>query len=90
MIVKGTTKSGIKYELDDKIKEDARFVFIMSKLQDDSIRENVHEALHTLRSMFNLIFGTDEQTMLFMDAVADAHGGVCSTANLIAEMNEMF
>jgi len=90
MIVKGQTKSGIQFQLDDNIKDDARFIFIMSRLQTDEMRENPHEALKVLRSLFNLIFGTDEATMTFMDAVATAHGGICSVKNLISEINEMF
>ena len=34
-MVKGKTKSGIKFQLDERIKDDARFLYYMAKSQDD-------------------------------------------------------
>lgn len=87
MIVKGTTKSGIKFQLDSKIKDDTRLLFLLTKAQK---AEDPMEASDSIMSLLTLIFGSDNNVLVFMNEVADKHKGVCDTKSMLAEMQEMF
>ena len=86
MIVKGTTKSGIKFQLDSNIKNDARLVFLMVKSQNTADPMVSGKALMDLLS---LMFGSDDNVMTFMNEVADKHKGICSPKDMITELREM-
>lgn len=87
MVVKGKTKSGIEFQLDSKIKDDVRLLFLLTKATNaaDSM-----EAGKSVMNLLTLIFGSDDGVMAFMNEVADKHKGVCDTKNMIAELQEMF
>lgn len=85
-MVKGTTKSGIKYQLDPKIKDDARMLFLLTKAQK---QDDPMEASKCVMSLMTLIFGSDDNVMEFMDAVAEKHDGVCKAKDMAAELQEM-
>lgn len=89
-MVKGKTKSGIKFAIDENIKDDARLLFLLTQIERDDVKEDTKKTSELVFQMFKLVFGSDEKLMDFMNAVGDAHGGVCSTEYLMAEMNEMF
>ena len=86
MRVKGTTKSGIKFQLDSNIKNDARLVFLMVKSQntDDPMVSG-----KALMDLLSLMFGSDDNVMTFMNEVADKHKGICSAKDMIAELREI-
>ena len=86
MIVKGTTKSGIKFQLDSNIKNDARLVFLMVKSQnaDDPMVSG-----KALIDLLSLMFGSNDNVMTFMNEVADKHKGICSPKDMISELREM-
>ena len=86
-MVKGTTKSGIKFQIDDRIKEDTRFLLYHVKVQDPEI--DPMEQARALMKIFELVFGSDEGVFKFMDAVANAHDGICGADELMAEWSEM-
>lgn len=86
MIVKGTTKSGIKFQLDSKIKDDTRLLFLMTKAQST---DDLMEAGKALMNLLSLIFGSDDNVMAFMNEVADKHKGVCSSTDMIRELREI-
>lgn len=87
MIIKGTTKSGIKFQLDSRIKDDTRLLFLMTTAQktDDAMK-----ASGALGTLLSLIFGSDDKVMEFMNEVADKHKGVCSAKDMITELSDMF
>lgn len=87
MIVKGKTKSGIEFQLDSKIKDDARLLFLLTKATNAA---DPMEAGKSVMNLLTLIFGSDDGVMAFMNEVADKHKGVCDTKNMIAELQEMF
>lgn len=98
-MVKGKTKSGIKFSLNENIRNDARLLYIMTQLQRTKITDDMDEAEKLelcqeqskyIFDMLKLIFGTDEGLMQFMDAVAAAHNGVCDTGVMMSEITEMF
>lgn len=90
-LIKGTTKSGIKFQLDSKIKDDARLLFLMKMTQryDLEDKESMVKASDALMDILILIFGTDENVIAFMNEVALKHKGVCDAKHMIAELNDM-
>jgi hypothetical protein len=87
MIVKGTTKSGIQYQLDSRIKNDARLLFLLTKAQN---AEDPMVAGKTIMDLLSLIFGSEDNVLVFMNEVAAKHKGVCQTKDLIIEISDMF
>lgn len=84
--MKGKTKSGIEFELDERIKDDTRFMMLLVKMKRAKEATETAEAMYDL---FNLIFGSDEGTYTFMTEVANKHDGVCSADNMLVELTDM-
>lgn len=87
-MVKGKTKSGIKFQLDERIKDDARFLYYMAKSQDDEA--DTAEKSKAVMGMLKLIFGDDDGVISFMNTVASVNKGVCSIDVMLSELSEMF
>lgn len=87
-MVKGKTKAGIKFQLDERIKDDARFLYYLTKAQDDS--SDMTEKSKAVVGILKLVFGDDEGVLRFMDTVASINGGVCSVDVMLSELTEMF
>lgn len=87
-MIKGKTQSGIKFQLDERIKDDARFLYYLSKAQSDD--EEVGEKSKAIMGILKLIFGSDESVIEFMNAVAAANDGVCNVKVMLSELTEMF
>ena len=87
-MVKGKTKSGIKFCMNERIKDDARFLFYLTQAQDDALE--MSEKSKAIVGMLRLIFGDDEGVINFMNAVAASHDGVCDVETMLAELNEIF
>lgn len=85
-MIKGETKSGIKFELNPKVKEDARLLYFLTKIHD----EDADVQNKALFDILKLIFGGDDGVMSFMNAVAEVHDGICSPACMLDELTEMF
>lgn len=86
-MVKGKTKSGIKFQLDERIKDDARFVFYYAKAQDK--KATPQEQATAMMGFLKLFFGSDEGVMVFMDEVAAVNDGVCDLKIMMSEIGEM-
>ena len=87
-MVKGKTKSGIKFQMDERIKDDARFLYYLSKAQDDN--GSLEDKSRAIMGILKLIFGSDEKVLQFMDAVAAVNDGVCNVEKMLSELTEMF
>lgn len=87
-MVKGKTKSGIKFSLDERIKDDARLLFLIVQIQSDKVSVERKGAL--VFDLLNIIFGNEDNVMEFMDEVASKHDGFCSNEILMAELNDIF
>ena len=86
-MVKGKTKSGIAFELDERIKDDARLTHLLVKMHE---AKEPMEAGKTTNQLLSLIFGSDDNTYAFMSEVAAKHDGVCSSEVMLEELTEMF
>lgn len=87
-IVTGKTSSGIQFTLNKRIKDDARLLFWLSRIQDESL--DVMERNKALFSLLGLIFGSDDGLNVFLNEVAAKHDGVADITSLMTELNEMF
>ena len=87
-MVTGKTSTGIKFTLDKRIKEDARLLFWLSKIQNEDL--DVMERNKALFSLLELIFGSGEGLNTFLNEVAVKHDGVADISSLMNELNEMF
>lgn len=87
-MIEGKTKSGIEFKLNEAIKDDARFLYYLSKFQNKDIP--VEEQSKNLMGMLALIFGDDEGVINFMNAVASKNKGICDVKTMLKEMSEMF
>lgn len=87
-MIKGKTKSGIKFQLDERIKDDARFLYYLAKAQDDEA--DMGEKSKAVMGILKLVFGSDEGVIVFMNTVASKNGGVCNLDSMLSEMSEMF
>lgn len=87
-MTKGKTKSGIKFQIDERIKSDARFIYYLAKAQDDDA--DVGEKSNAINGILKLIFGTDEGVIGFMNTVAAQNNGICTAEVMLSELTEMF
>lgn len=87
-MIEGKTKSGINFKLDERIKDDARFLYYLAKAQDDE--SDMGEKSKATMGMLRLIFGSDEGVIDFMNAVAASNEGVCDFKTMLSELTEMF
>lgn len=87
-MVEGKTKSGIQFTIDERIKDDARFLYYLAKAQDDNTDFN--EKSKAVMGILKLIFGTDEGVINFMNAVASVNDGICNVKTMLDELTEMF
>jgi hypothetical protein len=86
-IVTGKTKSGIKFQLDKRISDDARLLLYLTKMQDESL--DLSSKSQALFSLLELIFGSGEGLKIFMNEVAAKHNGIADVKSLIAELTDM-
>lgn len=87
-LVSGTTKSGIAYTIDTRVRKDSRLLHQLVRLQSKKLNEfNRAEALYFL---LDLMFGGDEGVFIFQNEVALHHDGICTYETLMAELNDIF
>lgn len=96
-IIEGQTKSGIRFKIDKRVKEDTRTLFYMRKLrkykaadlEDEKKAEKAEDALDALYALLELIFGGEEGFMIFMNEVAAHHNGLAAPAVMMEELNDI-
>lgn len=91
-IVKGQTRSGLIFSIDKRVADDARTVFYlrqMKKYRDISDTETAGKAVDAVYSLLELIFGTDDNLLIFMNEVASKHGGVATPGALMDELTQI-
>lgn len=92
-IIKGQTKSGIKFQIDKRITEDNRamyFVRNMRKYKDDEDEDSKAKVTDAVYSLLELVFGSGDGLMVFMNEVAHRHDGVADSVSLMQELSEIF
>lgn len=87
-MVSGTTKSGIAYTIDTRVRKDTRFLRLLTKMQNKKISDI--ERAEALFSLLELMFGGEVGLSNFENEVAFRNDGVCTTETLMVEFNEIF
>lgn len=87
-IVKGSTKSGIKYQIDVRVKDDARLLLYLSRVQSKTNEEM--DKVQALMSILELLFGSGEGLEAFFNEVAVKHDGVADVGSLTDELLDIF
>ena len=85
-MVKGKTKSGITFSLNEKVKEDARLLYYLVKIESDETSD--HDKGAYVFKLLELFFGTDG-VPVFMNEVAQKHDGICGVKDMMTEMHEI-
>lgn len=85
-MVKGKTKSGIQFEIDERIKDDTRLYQYVTELQNEDDPKGQSKALFDLLGM---MFGGRQGVIDFQNTVAAVHEGVCTSELLMQELTEI-
>ena len=86
-MVKGTTKSGIKFQIDERVKDDTRLLQYIVEMQDT---ENQMKQSTAMFDLLGLLFGGRSGVVAFQNAVASTHDGVCTSEVMLKELTEIF
>lgn len=81
------TKSGIELQVDERIVEDARLVRMLAKMS--RYEKDPVTAVQALDNLLDFIFGSEDKTLVFMNAVAEKHDGICKAEHMINELTEV-
>lgn len=87
-LIRGETRSGIKFVIDKKIKDETRVAMCLTDMQDKSLDRN--EQSQALFSLLRLIFGSRTNVVIFMNEVAAKHNGVADVTSLMEELTDIF
>lgn len=87
-MVKGKTKSGIKFVINENIKKDVRVLMLLRKMQNADL--SAEEQSDALFKFLEIIFGSEKNLSSFMDSVAEKNEGACTPEMMMSEINEMF
>lgn len=96
-MIKGKTKSGIKFEVDERIQNDWRYQKRLSKLitlskkleKDETDTEAIAEITNIIDQLEQLMFGGEAGAEAFEEVVANAHGGICDPSVFQTELMEI-
>ena len=83
--MQGITKSGYRFEIDDRILKDWRFVTALTKCQTS---KDEFSKLSGLQEMAKLLFGDKFED--FMDFIASKNDGFCPSDVIMNEITEIF
>ena len=85
-IVKGTTSSGLGFQIDSRIKDDVRLLYYLTKANKENVSSM--DKVDAVMSMLGLIFGDNLE--VFIEEVARRHNGVADVNSLVSEVTEIF
>ena len=92
-LVFGETRSGIKFKIDKRVKDDSRTLFYvrnMRKYQGTDNPDNALKATDAVYSLLELVFGSGEGLEIFLNEVAFRHDGVADAPALLEELTDIF
>lgn len=90
-IVTGETRSGIKFAIDKRIKDDSRALFYVRNMRKkiDSTEDKL-KATDAVYSLLELVFGSNGGLETFLNEVAYHHDGVADVTSLMEELTDIF
>lgn len=87
-MITGTTKSGIAYIIDARVRNDSRFLHYTVRMKNKTL--SAVDRTSALFNLLGLLFGGDDGVALFENEVAIHHDGVCSVDTFLVELNDIF
>lgn len=90
-IVSGETRTGIKFKIDKRVTEDNRtmyYIRTMRKYKDST--DDQSKVVDAVYSLLEVIFGSGDGLITFMNEVAYHHDGVADSPALMEELNDIF
>jgi len=96
-MIKGKTKSGIAFEIDERIFKDWRYQKKLSKLsrlskkldENEDNSDIAVEITSTIDYLEQLMFGGEEGAEAFENVVAQVHEGICEPSVFQEELMEI-
>lgn len=87
-MIKGKTKSGIEFSIDEAVLDDPRLLRRIQKF--NNIKEiPPMEQINEVMVFLELLFGTGENLDAFLDEIAAHNGGKCNTTIFMSELNDI-
>lgn len=83
--MQGTTRSGYKFDIDDRILKDWRFVAALTKCQKKS---DQFDGLEGIMEMTKLLFGKKYDE--FINFIASKNDGYCPAEVIMSEVQDIF
>lgn len=87
-LIEGETRSGLKFRIDPRVREDTRLLYLMTTLEKESLETKIRT--RALFDLLEVVFGSGEAFLTFQNEVAIRHNGVADTASLIEEITDIF
>jgi hypothetical protein len=81
-ILTGTTSTGIKFQIDTRVKDDARLLLYLTRMQSKTLDDLAKG--QAMMSILELLFGSGEGLEMFFNEVAAKHESAMSIANTSA------
>lgn len=83
-MIEGKTKSGFKFKVDERLKDDWRIIeaIVDSESDDASLK------LKGTKTLVDLVLGKDKQKMI--DHISKKNDGYCSIESLSSEIADIF
>lgn len=85
----GKTKTGFKYEIDDRVLNDWRFVNALARAQGGVDNDDKMDQLRGSLEMVNLMFGKEGEAKL-MEHIAKTNDGYVPTEAVMNEIKDIF
>lgn len=85
-MLKGKTKSGFKYSVNENVKNDIRVLECVLLIENHASNDDV---LNGYLTLYNLILGVEQKTALY-DHVAKKNGGVADITQVQEEFSEIY
>lgn len=84
-MAKVKTKSGLSFEIDERIKDDVRlYQYLVEMQSEDRMVKST-----AFFDFIKFLFGGRQGAIDFQNAVASAHDGVCRVEDMTQEVNEI-
>lgn len=86
--IQGETRTGLKFSINAAVKDDTRVMYLLTRMQKQSL--DVMLRNQALFDLLEVVFGSGETFMTFMNEVAFRHNGVADPQSLMDEITDIF
>lgn len=87
-LIEGETRTGLKFKIDERVKDDTRCLYLLSRMQKESL--SMMDKNVALFDLLEVVFGSGDEFNTFLNEVAFRHNGVADARSLIDEITDIF